>query len=187
MAGYRIAEGVPWLGMSNILHGFQTPAILDLKMGTRTWNTDADDKKIQNQQRKAAESTTGSLGLRVVGGKLLDKDGNFFRVGKKHKHEIMNEEELVAFLSQFLCNASLRASFAERLQTVSDWWHAQSRYAFYASSLLVAYDTDRKDECRINIIDFANCEMISDKSQDLSGFNTGLTALARVLTQLKPI
>merc|ERR1712190_665400 len=120
-------------------------------------------KKIRSQTLKASKSTTGSLGCRVVGGKWKSQDGGFVRVGHKHGNEVASEEELSALLLQFLCTESLRNSALQRLQDVATWWRSQARYAFYASSLLFAYDTERKDECRVNIIDFANCETISEK------------------------
>ncbi|CAE8643684.1 unnamed protein product [Polarella glacialis] len=185
LAGYRVKRGEQWLGMTNALSGLSQPAILDIKMGTQTWTPDAPAEKAASQAKKAAESSTGSLGVRVVGGKLLAANGEFTRVGYKNKQDVRNEQELQALLSSFLCSEQLRSSALAKVKAVQAWWAKQTEYAFYASSLLFAYDTKSNDECRIVMIDFANFERISTKADDQSGYDVGLDTLVRVISNLK--
>jgi hypothetical protein len=51
------------------------PAGLDLKMGTRTYGDDATPAKVEEQTKKAMESTQGTLGLRVVGARIPPPPG----------------------------------------------------------------------------------------------------------------
>lgn len=185
LVGYRVDADGQWIGMKNLTFGLADPAILDVKMGTRTWNTGATDKKMERQGNKAMKSTTGTLGVRVVGGKL--KRGNeFITVGHKSSQgEVTNEQELAELLTLFLPAEALRTSALAKLRETQKWWSDQTVFAFYAASLLFAYDTKKMDVVHIRIIDFANAENISTKAEDLSGFGTGFETLIKVVSSLK--
>lgn len=170
--------------MKNMTFGLTDPAILDIKIGTRTWNTDAPEKKVESQQKKAMTSTTGTLGVRVVGAKFKIGD-DFVKVGNKCARDVNNEQELVEFFAQFLPTEELRTSALAKVRDIQKWWEGQSALAFYASSLLFAYDTQKLDMCKVGLIDFANAESIKNKADDLSGFGTGLETLTRIISSLK--
>jgi len=187
LVGYRERDGGRWIGMSNVLAPFRQPAILDIKIGTRTWNSLAGADKVESQSRKAGKTTTNALGLRVVGGRVRAAGGDFALVGSKHGRPVGDEGELRALLAGFLRSDGLRASALRRLAEISGWWTEQASFAFYASSLLLAYDTVRLDDCAVTLIDFANCERITTKAEDLSGYEVGLATLKRVIESLAPI
>jgi len=185
LGGYRVDDSCNgWIGMSNLLHGLSSPAVLDIKMGTRTFNTRVSEKKAASQAKKAAETTSGSLGVRVVGGKFKNEAGDWTKTGYKNDADISDEAQLQELLGRFLNTPALRKSAAAKIKDVQAWWRGQSSTAFYAASLLLAFDTAACAECRVNLIDFANAEDISDKAQDLSGFDVGLETLLRVLGKL---
>eukprot|EP00929_Paragymnodinium_shiwhaense_P070949 TRINITY_DN36035_c0_g1_i1.p1 TRINITY_DN36035_c0_g1~~TRINITY_DN36035_c0_g1_i1.p1 ORF type:complete len:1318 (-),score=384.14 TRINITY_DN36035_c0_g1_i1:211-4164(-) len=184
LAGYRCHDDlVCYIGMSNLLHGLTKPAVLDVKMGTRTYNTSVPSEKAEKQAKKAATSTSASHGVRIVGGKLLE-NGEWVKVGYKNGDDVVDEQGLKQVLGRFLCTPALRSSAAAKIRDVQAWFNAQSSTSFYAASLLFAYDTVKQDECRINLIDFANCEEITDKAEDLSGFDVGLENLLRLIPNL---
>mmetsp|Transcript_2311 Transcript_2311/g.4828 ORF Transcript_2311/g.4828 Transcript_2311/m.4828 type:complete len:1317 (-) Transcript_2311:48-3998(-) len=184
LTGYRVNNGVTFIGMESATHGLSDPSILDLKMGTRTWTPDASPEKCASQAKKAAESTTGSLGVRVVGGKVRDANGVFVKYGMKCGNDIVDEDGVKRVLAEMLPTPALRRSAMDRIEAIGKWWESQSEYAFYASSLLLACDTPTGEACKVYLIDFANCEPIKEKSKDLSGFKTGLDTLARVFASI---
>ena len=53
--------------LENLTFGMEQPSILDLKMGTRTHGEDDPPYKIKEKVEKAANSTTGKLGVRLHG------------------------------------------------------------------------------------------------------------------------
>lgn len=181
LLGFKEESGKRWIGMSNLLHGFANFSMADIKMGTRTWNTDASEEKCAKGRVKALQSTTGTLGVRVVGSRYMNKDGQACKVGNKVSKEVNGEAELVQFLSEFLCTEALRVSALEGVLKISAWWEAQHSYALYASSIFFAYDSVPKDICRVSLIDFGNAERIAKKVEDLSGFATGVQTLLEVL------
>jgi hypothetical protein len=60
-------DGEPWVVMENLVDGLGKPAVLDLKIGLRHWSDGAPAIKIAKETRKAATTTIGTHGMRVVG------------------------------------------------------------------------------------------------------------------------
>mmetsp|Transcript_21511 Transcript_21511/g.46086 ORF Transcript_21511/g.46086 Transcript_21511/m.46086 type:complete len:117 (-) Transcript_21511:12-362(-) len=108
------------------------------------------------------------------------------RVGYKNGKDVTNEEELRELLGRFFCSPALRDTALRRVQEFKTWFDSQGEFAFYASSLLFAYDTEKKDVCRMGLIDFANVEATKNKTEDLTGIATACETLVRVMSSLKP-
>jgi 1D-myo-inositol-tetrakisphosphate 5-kinase/inositol-polyphosphate multikinase len=53
--------------LENVAHGFRKPNIMDVKIGARLWDDDADPKKREKLDKVASETTSGPLGFRVAG------------------------------------------------------------------------------------------------------------------------
>lgn len=191
LIGFRTKDGERWIGMSNLLRDFKVPAVLDLKIGTRTWNTKASPEKAESQRAKAAASTTSSLGVRVVAGAIgrvadagAGDEGTV--MSRKSAKPVQDEHDLQKLLGKFLQSAELQASALAKVQEIADWWIRQQSWAFYGSSILLAYDAANVTECRAALIDFANAEEISSKAEDLSGHQVGLETLIRAISSLQP-
>lgn len=56
--------------LSNITHGFTSPCIMDMKLGTRLWDEAADAEKRARRDALSNSTTSGPLGFRVVGMKV---------------------------------------------------------------------------------------------------------------------
>lgn len=178
-------EGGHWMKMQNISASFAEPAILDLKMGTQTWEPGCTQKKLESQQKKAKLSTTGSHGVRVVGGKLRTEFGSLLQgVGYKYEKEVRDESELINCLQSFLVTAELRAVFKKKVEELYEWFSHQTEYAFYASSLLLSFDSkiEHPTELRIAMIDFTHVHSGTGKVDD--SYLTGLANLRRIMAEL---
>ena len=53
-----------WLVMENLAAGMVRPAVMDIKIGTRHFSSDAPPKKIAKEKKKANTTTIGTHGLR---------------------------------------------------------------------------------------------------------------------------
>lgn len=53
-----------WLVMENLAAGMAQPAVMDIKIGTRHFSSDASPKKIAKEKNKASTTTIGTHGLR---------------------------------------------------------------------------------------------------------------------------
>ncbi|KHJ86198.1 hypothetical protein OESDEN_14060 [Oesophagostomum dentatum] len=71
---HKLLEGsYPWfILLDNIVATFSRPCVLDLKIGTRQHGDDASESKRHRQLRKCRESTSATLGVRMVGMQLYE-------------------------------------------------------------------------------------------------------------------
>ena len=101
------ASGQQVLVLENLCAGMGTPAVLDLKMGTRTYGDDATPEKVLEQTAKMISSTTGTLGIRVVGARVPCERGGFTIEGSKYKNEPADEHGMRLFMRRFFRSPEL--------------------------------------------------------------------------------
>lgn len=53
--------------LENLTYGYQHPSVLDAKLGTVLHDAHASEEKKARMVKKAAETTTGQVGLRLTG------------------------------------------------------------------------------------------------------------------------
>ncbi|KAJ1822220.1 hypothetical protein LPJ60_002158 [Coemansia sp. RSA 2675] len=65
--GNATAAGPSYICLENLTAGYEKPCIMDVKIGSRIYDIDATPEKAERMLKKAQESTTGSLGVRICG------------------------------------------------------------------------------------------------------------------------
>lgn len=183
--GVKSLDGSNWTGMENSFSGLDAAAILDLKMGTRTWDNSATPEKTEKAMRKSMGTTTATLGVRVVGGKFpVESGGAWERLGHKMDKDVRSEEELATVLARFLRTPELRRQARAHVEELLAWFTEQREYAFYASSLLMGCDgaDPKPKDLRFKMIDFAHVEPCPPDGDQ--SYITGLATLRRVLATL---
>ena len=101
------STGQQVLVLENLCAGMGMPAVLDLKMGTRTYGDDATPEKVLEQTAKMMSSTTGTLGIRVVGARVPCERGGFTIEGSKYKNEPADEHGMRLFMRRFFRSPEL--------------------------------------------------------------------------------
>lgn len=56
--------------MEDVTFGFKNPTIIDIKMGTSSVGEDATPEKRKEMEKKDLSTTTVTLGIRIVGGRV---------------------------------------------------------------------------------------------------------------------
>lgn len=185
--GQESLDGKLWIVMENICAGFSKPCLMDLKMGTQTWSTNALPEKIASQQAKAARTTTERLGVRITAGAVRHYWGSPLQeVGYKKGQEIATEPQFQETLYKYLFSKTLRDQCLEEITHFLAWFEVQTQYQFRGCSLLLAYDADLEhpDELRVALIDFAHVDRFPGQRDE--SFLVGLHTMKRALTSWKP-
>ena len=155
--GIEKIDGRDFLVLENLLTGYDHPSILDCKIGKVTWTKDHNERKTADQMKKAAETTTGSLGFRISGMVVKDENGTvvesfakeegFFNINADNIHEFFrkivgdnNEKQIKKFIKQ--------------TKKIIHWFKTQRSKLFFTASVFYVYGKNQKSQTRF--IDFAH-------------------------------
>ena len=140
----------------DISSGFKKTAILDLKVGTRSWRLNASQKKADRRTKKIQRGPNGILKFRVRGAIYYNSD-NLIETVHRDFSDKCTMKELQNFIESFFKHTNQITSMVEKLEKLKLLIiEAEEKYGirFYSSSIVFMYDENDTSKFDLRLLDF---------------------------------
>nr|CCA14590.1 inositol polyphosphate multikinase putative [Albugo laibachii Nc14] len=185
--GYLVLEDVTWK--------FHKPCVMDVKLGTRSYEATASPEKVAYEKSKFPLQE--EMGIRIQGIKVYDPSTDKHIEYDKHFGRLPTSIEDVsrtfAHFFQFLQRPRRQhylKKYIERLEELKSWFKSQDQVQFIASSLLFVHDQDKytteNTSYDLRMIDFAHFRILDKDSKvrdagEVRGIDTIIECLTILL------
>jgi hypothetical protein len=189
-----------YLILKDLTTAFQYPSIIDIKMGTQTYEPDATESKQRREIQKYPLQS--EFGFRIVGMRVYDSAEAKYRYwDKSFGASLLSRNDCKnAFKSFFQCDGTkietgrVLSHVVNKLTQIKNWFkNKNTTLAFYASSILIVYEGHIDHRCNdgptldpmLKMIDFAHaCRRVGGDSGYLRGIDNLLSILSEVIYDL---
>ena len=156
--------------LENLTHGFDKPHVLDMKMGFRQHSDEESQEKIARKTERVMNSTSATLGARLLGLQTYDRERHRFVLKDKYYGRALSVEGLQSCIAEFGAGFNgIAARVASQLAELSQAVRATT-WRFWGSSVLIVFDADTLESAlrtvNVKLIDFGTCQMEVTPSQD---------------------
>ena len=171
--GVKEVEGRgQFMMLEDLTYGYTKPSVIDLKIGTKTWEEDAPQEKIDRESKKYPLQRT--IGFRLTGMRVFNRETKQYDVyDKKYGYSITLETLNAIFGVYFSqvsasCKKNVIGSIIDQLRPILEWFEVPGRLRFICASLLFILEGDAEEDYRpiVRLVDFAHVKQLPDTERD---------------------
>ncbi|KAK8833209.1 hypothetical protein WA577_002823, partial [Blastocystis sp. JDR] len=177
-----------FMALDDLTFGYNKPSVIDLKIGTKTWEEDAPKEKIERESKKYPLQRI--IGFRLTGMRVYNAQTGDFDVYNKKFGYSQTEATLPSMFATFFSpipearRADVIRSVISQLQPILAWFSVPGRLQFICSSVLIVFDGAGEDPKPIvRLVDFAHVRQLDASSRD-EGCIVGLQRIIKELQAL---
>ncbi|KAL0012941.1 hypothetical protein SO802_000010 [Lithocarpus litseifolius] len=193
----------PHLVLQDIFSGHLNPSIVDIKIGSRTWNPQASEDYIQKCFMKDTERSSLALGFRIDGLQIYESEGSgFWKPDRKLIHKYTAEDVRLVLRRFVSSNSSAGVdpdcTFASivyggsggilaQLLELKEWFEHQTIFHFYSCSVLMVCEKESvmkkmSSGAEVKLVDFAH--VVEGKGIIDHNFLGGLCSLIKFISEI---
>jgi 1D-myo-inositol-tetrakisphosphate 5-kinase/inositol-polyphosphate multikinase len=180
---------------------FSKPCVIDVKIGSQSYEPDATEEKRTREQRKYPAQS--ELGFRIVGMRIYDPshseacDNGFVFYSKEFGRSLATREDVKsAFVTYFGTgtvegpNLSVRSmsisNILSHLRSIQLWFNDNDSIRFYASSLLIAYEGNTESGANTDMVDVKMIDFgrVRREAGGDPGYLLGLETIIQLLEEI---
>ncbi|XP_002166708.2 inositol hexakisphosphate kinase 1 [Hydra vulgaris] len=186
--------------LENVTFSLKRPCVLDLKMGTRCFGDGSTQAKYERKKKRALESTSAALGVRLCGMMVYQCDTGVYSFTDKYQGRRFSNEDFFYAIKRFFFNGiryrtELLSSLITKLLILLEQIEKIECCRFYCSSLLILYDGHEDEGYQIvpridvKMIDFAQTR-VKDEPTNYHvgtdrGYILGIKTLIKIADEIK--
>ena len=148
--------------IEDMIAGYKSPCVADLKIGTRHWDLEASKEKVDGLVEKQKGTITETLGIRVIDVSMR-KNGEITLKHDRKEGLKDSEEDFKNLVKTFLPGKlleSMKVKVGEMIKAYEQTMKENPGFRVYGSSILITYDgdaaNDKLDDIRVKVIDLAH-------------------------------
>lgn len=176
-----IVKTIPYLILDDLCSSYKNPCIIDIKMGTQTFEPTASVSKKERELLKYKYQS--EIGFRIAGFQVYDIVSKTNRkVNKKFGRSILPHQVSEALSLFFFNGIHYRREIIiltiQKLEKILLWMRSQTNLHFYCSSILIIYDGNENNgnsngsNCNNNNnTNIVNTENTDEKEEDLDSYH----------------
>ena len=179
-----------FMALDDLTIDYAKPSVIDLKIGTETWESDAPAEKIARESKKYPLQR--KIGFRLTGMRVYNPTSGNYDIYDKSFGKKQTEESLQSMFSIFfeqidlLHRKQVVSSILEQLKPILAWFEVPGRLRFICTSVLFIFDGAAKEQFNpvVRLVDFAHVKQLPEGEKD-EGCIVGLRRIIQELEELQ--
>ena len=193
IAGYhgekQVGEKGQFMILDDLTYGYEKPSVIDLKIGTKTWEDDAPQEKIDRESKKYPLQRT--IGFRLTGMRVYNHEKHQFDVYDKKYGYSLTEETLNSMFATYFSQVTqdkkkeVVQSIINQLKPILAWFETPGHLKFICTSILFILEGNTEAEYKpiVRLVDFAHVKQLPPTECD-EGCIVGIKRIIQELTTL---